>query len=223
MPCGRDDAIMTNMKRVAIHACAGLAVLAAAWAGAPPLAAQPAPQIGADGESEAATPPPAKTETRGEELDRLHGELAAATDASAAEEIVGRIQKIWARSGSDSMDLLLSRARSAMQAEDYARARIHLAALNRLAPEFAEGWNASATLRYLQEDYARAAIEIERVLALEPRHFSALTGLALIFEQTRRKESAMKTWREVEKLYPAFEKAQEAIERLSPEVDGREL
>ena len=149
--------------------------------------------------------------------------MAIEADPKKAEEIVGRIQALWAKSGSDSMDLLLGRARAAMQEEDFDRARAHLAALTRLAPDFAEAWNASATLRYLQKDYARSAAEIARVLAIEPRHFSALTGLALIFEQTKRDQAAMKTWREVEKLYPAFEKAQKAIERLAPEVDGRQL
>ncbi|MEM8753525.1 MAG: hypothetical protein AAGF90_11170, partial [Pseudomonadota bacterium] len=134
-----------------------------------------------------------------------------------------QIQAVWAQSGSDSMDLLLRRSREAIEAEKWDQARAHIAALTRLAPDFAEGWNASATYHYLREDYWSAAQDIERVLALEPRHFSAMTGLALILERTEQDAGALAAWREVQRLYPAFENAEKAIERLAPEVDGREL
>ena len=216
MPKGPSGAIITIMRRLAIRAA--FAAFAAACLGvsfaAAPALAQPAAQPGEEA--------PQPNETRAEKLDRLYGELQAATGKDA-EKIVEQIQTVWAKSGSDSMDFLLMRAKKAIAEEAYAKARIHLAALTRLAPDFAEAWNASATLRFLTQDYAEAVVEIERTLALEPRHFSALTGLALILEHTGRKEAAMKAWRQVQALYPDFPKAKEAIERLSPEVDGRDL
>lgn len=200
------------MRRHAIRAALALTLIGAPAA----VFAQPAAQEGEIAESQRAP------ETRDEKLERLYGELAAA-DPGDAKAIVEQIQGLWAKSGSDSMDLLLARAKKAMVEEEFAKARTHLAALLRLKPDFAEAWNTSATLRYMQEEYARAVTEIEHALALEPRHFSAMMGLALILEHTGRKESAMKAWRKVEEMYPTFDKAQEAIERLSPEVDGRDL
>ena len=203
---------MTIMRSLAIS----FALILGLGSAAP---AQPAAQLG----EEAPDAEVQRNETRKQRLNRLHQELKAAENPADAERIADLIQSEWAKSGSDSMDLLLTRAKKAMAQENFDAARVHLAALNRLAPDFAEGWNASATLRFMQEDFALSVLEIERALALEPRHFSAMTGLGLILEHTGDKAGALKAWREVAKLYPALERAQEAIERLTPEVDGREL
>ena len=207
------------MVQVAIRPAAYAALLCLAF-GAAPLSAQPA---AAPEELSPALAPAPETETREEALDRLFLELAAAEEEKAAEAIAEDIRRLWAKSGSDSMDFLLERTRKALTEKKYDRARMHVSALTRLAPDFAEGWNAAATLAYLQEDYGRAAVEIERALALEPRHFSALVGFAMILEKVERKQAALAAWREVERLYPALPRAKEAVERLAPEVDGRDL
>ncbi|WP_340107665.1 tetratricopeptide repeat protein [Pikeienuella sp. HZG-20] len=206
---------MLNMDRVAIRfIAAGLALGALL-----PMASAAQSAGGGAGADLAAAP---AIETRAEKLDRLFGELATAEPDEAA-KIAEEIRGVWARSGSDSMDLLLKRARSDMRLRRYDRARAHLSALTRLAPDFAEGWNAAATLAYLQEDFARAMADIERAVALEPRHFSALAGLAMVLERVGRPAAALKAWREIERLHPTLDKANEAIERLSPEVDGHAL
>ena len=119
------------------------------------------------------------------------------------------------------MDLLLQRVRAATSEKEYEKARAHVSALTRLAPDFAEGWNASATLYFIQEDYWLSVEHIQRTLELEPRHFGALAGLALILERTDRDAAALRTWEKVQAIFPGMERAQEAIDRLKPEVDGK--
>ncbi len=179
--------------------------------GAAPEVAAPQVEDGASGDATASR------------LDALYEQLGKIETEKQAEPVVAEIRSLWGRSGSDSMDLLLDRARKAMSEEDYPRATSHVRALTRLAPDFAEGWNASATLHYLQKDYWQAVEDIEAALRLEPRHFNALTGLALILEQVDRKAAALRTWREVTRLYPGLDAAREAIDRLAPEVDGRDI
>ncbi len=161
-----------------------------------------------------------RDETPAARLDRLFGALGNA-EGDAADRIADEITAVWARSGSASMDLLLSRARKATSEEDYEKARAHVSALTRLAPDFAEGWNASATLYFFQQDYWQSVEHIQKTLELEPRHFGALAGLALILERVDRDEAALRTWEKVQALFPGMERAQEAIDRLKPNVDGK--
>lgn len=170
--------------------------------------------------SDDAAPAIPKDETPEARLERLFGALAN-TEGDAADAIADEITSIWARSGSASMDLLLQRTRKATSDKDYDKARAHVSALTRLAPDFAEGWNASATLYFIQEDYWLSVEHIQKTLELEPRHFGALAGLALILERVEREEAALRTWEKVQALFPGMERAQEAIDRLKPEVDGK--
>lgn len=183
--------------------------------GAPPSEAGPITTDQAD-----AQPGIPDDETPEARLDRLFGALANA-EGDAADRIADEITSIWARSGSPSMDLLLSRARKATGEKSYDKARAHVSALTRLAPDFAEGWNASATLYFIQENYWQSVEHIQKTLELEPRHFGALAGLALILERTDRDAAALRTWEKVKALFPGMERAQEAIDRLKPEVDGK--
>ena len=76
-------------------------------------------------------------------LDPLFGRLKNA-DAADAPALEAKIRQEWSKSGSAAADLLLSRAKIAIDAGDQKAAMGHLTALTDHAPEFAEGWNLSA-------------------------------------------------------------------------------
>mgnify|MGYP003391531935 FL=1 len=158
----------------------GLAAPAVAQTLSPPeTASAPSP-----GE---ATPEASAAET----LDTLFSELAD-PDREDWQGVEGEIVRLWSRSGSDAMDLLLRRGNEAMQAEDYPLAIEHFSALIDHAPDFAEGWNARATTYFLMDEYSLAIADVEHVLALNPRHFGALAGLAFILEELNQPELALK-------------------------------
>ncbi len=89
-----------------------------------------------------------------------------------------------------------------------------------LAPDYAEGWNRRATLHFALKEYGRSISDIERVLELEPRHYGALSGLAVILQGLDRKEKSLETWYKVLEIYPANEQAQKAVIKLEDELAG---
>jgi tetratricopeptide (TPR) repeat protein len=139
------------------------------------------------------------------------------------ERIEGEITQIWSRSGSPAMDLLLRRGNEALEAEDYATALEHFTALTDHAPDFAEGWNARATTFYLMGEYSLSIADVERVLALNPRHFGALAGLGFIFEAMGETELALEALQAVQALNPNRPNIHEAVKRLQQATGEAEL
>ncbi|WP_310618834.1 tetratricopeptide repeat protein [Flexibacterium corallicola] len=152
------------------------------------------------------------------EIDRLFLELGNCEDDEQARKISGRLQKLFAISGSETVDLLMSRAGKAIKAENYEIALDLLDAVLRLAPNYVEGWNRRATVHYLREDFGKSVADIERALLLEPRHFPALSGLGMILRRMGKAEKALEVFLYVLKINPMQESAQEAVEALKKEV-----
>ena len=118
------------------------------------------------------------------------------------------------------MDLLLSRGRAAMSAGDNQAAIEHFSALIDHAPEFAEAYNARATAFYQADMYGPSLQDIRTVLAMNPRHFGALSGLALILEELGEQEEALDAYRAIEAIHPNRENLKDAIDRLEKAVGG---
>jgi tetratricopeptide (TPR) repeat protein len=70
------------------------------------------------------------------------------------------------------------------------------------------------------ENYGKSIADIERTLALEPRHYGALAGLAAILERLNRQEEALETWYRVLSVYPAMTSGQDAVIRLEEDLAG---
>jgi len=144
-------------------------------------------------------------------------------DTAEAMQIERELVLIWSRSGSDAMDLLLERGRRAMNAGEYQTAIEHLTALTDHAPEFAEGWNARATAYFHAGLYGPSISDIARTLSLNPRHFGAMSGLAIILEEIGDYQRALDVTRQVEAIHPARRGVSDAIQRLTRLLGGAAL
>jgi tetratricopeptide (TPR) repeat protein len=197
--------------------------------------AAPAPSEGGISDSGPEVPPKPKSKSgaqpqspaeevamRQARLDGLFGRLTQKDDPNW-DKVEGEIWLTWSQSGSPAMDLLLLRAGRAMGGGDSELALRHLDDLVRLAPDFAEGWNKRATVYFLLNEYGNSVADIERTLALEPRHFGALSGLGMILERVGDKKGAMRAYRRGLEIHPNLPGAAAGVERLSPDVDGRKL
>lgn len=165
--------------------------------------------------------PPATPEFRAELLEGLYAELAKAPDAARAETIVASIERLWASSGSPTADLLIQRAIAAFAAGQKGLAQRLLDAVVELQPDNPEGFNRRAYVYYAQQDYSRALGDLRRVLALEPRHFRAMEGLAQILRSMGEKKGALDAYKELLKAHPNSPGAGEVLKELTREVDGQ--
>ncbi len=155
-------------------------------------------------------------------LNQLFAALKTA-DESNWQAIEDGIWAEWSQSGSAAMDLLLERGRTAMAADAADAAVEHLTALVENAPDFAEGWNARATAWFQLGLYGPAMSDIARALALEPRHFGALSGLAVILEDTGDLERAAEIYAAALAIHPQRPDLREALERLEVELQGKSI
>lgn len=162
----------------------------------------------------------AADETPAEKRDRLFAELRKEPSDSKARRIAAGIERLWRKSGSATVDLLMLRAAEAMAEQKNTAAFDVLDQALVLDPGYAEAWNRRATLNFTTGAWGKSLADIEQTLAREPRHWGALMGLAMILERTGHKDKALETYLRVLAVYPALKSAQDAAGRLSEELVG---
>ena len=148
------------------------------------------------------------------EEDKLFAQLKAADSAEAAKPIEEKLSQLFRVSGSPSVDLLMSRAGSALSQADNGTARALVDALTHIAPHYAEGWRLRAHLQQGAGDDSGAMISLGRAVALNPRHFAAMTELAEMLEDYGDKAGALKLYRRALVLDPKMKVAAERQKAL---------
>jgi tetratricopeptide (TPR) repeat protein len=156
-------------------------------------------------------------------LDTLFDALKIAPDAESAKAIEDRIWALWMVSGSDTCNLLMGRVKAATDDKDFDLAVKLLDAIIALKPDYTEAWNRRATVHYLEKDYGNALADIREVLAREPRHFGALSGLGLILQEIGDDKDALEAYRRALAVDPHLEHIGDVIKTLREKVEGREI
>jgi tetratricopeptide (TPR) repeat protein len=206
------------MARPSSLIIAGLAVLAALPALAQPAPAPPGPRASKPPGKEQPPPPP-----RAATLDDLFERLLRTKDESEAKGITASIQRRWLRSGSDTADLLMSRAMQAVEAKDQALAIEILDRVVVLQPEWAEGWNKRATVFFMLGDVTRSMADIRETLAREPRHYGALAGLGIILQSNGDRKAAYEVFRKALALNPFLTDVKQQVQRLESELGEKDI
>lgn len=155
-------------------------------------------------------------------LDDLYDRLAQA-DAGQAPRIEGQIQTEWSKSGSPAMDLLLQRGYDAIEDGRPEVAIEHFTALIDHAPNFAEAYHGRATAYYLTGRYGPALDDLAHALDLNPRHFGAMRGFAVMLEELGRPEEALEVYKAALEIHPHLESVPESVARLEAELGGQPL
>jgi len=156
-------------------------------------------------------------------LDFLFGALKAAPDADSAKQVENRIWALWLASGSDTANLLMTRAKSAIDANDLDLAIELLDAIVKIKPDYIEAWNRRATIRYMRKEFGQSMEDIRQVLKLEPRHFGAMSGLGMILQEFGDEKRALDVFRRALEVNPHLPKIDEMVKSLREKVDGRDI
>jgi len=154
-------------------------------------------------------------------LDFLFGALKAAPDAESAKQVENRIWALWLASGSDTANLLMTRAKTAIDSKDLDLAVQLLDALIKIKPDYIEAWNRRATLHYMRKEYRASMEDIRQVLIREPRHFGAMSGLGMILNEFGDEKRALEVFRRALEVNPHLSKIDEMVKSLTEKVEGR--
>lgn len=147
--------------------------------------------------------PQARPPGQASERDWLFQALRTAPTEQLGRVVEDQIWWYWMRQAPDADSAAMMRAAQKRRtAYDYAGAIEILDKLVAHAPGWAAAWNERATVLFLQEHYDRALEDVARTLALEPRHFGALAGEALIYFRQGRAELAQKALRRAVAIDP---------------------
>ncbi|WP_243394448.1 tetratricopeptide repeat protein [Yoonia maritima] len=155
-------------------------------------------------------------------MHNLYQELLDADDGSYA-RIEQQIVTQWDKSGSPAMDLLLRRGQDALRDGQVDAAVEHFTALVDHAPHFAGGYFGRATSYYLLGMTGPALDDVQRVLQIEPRHFQAIDGLAVIMEELNRPEDALELYQMILAINPQSVVTKDSIVRLQLQLEGQAL
>lgn len=163
--------------------------------------------------------PPALT-TQADRIDALFTQLKREGDPDQAKAIADSIRLEWRDSGSATINLLMQQADKAVADNKDTAAFDYLDEVIQLNPDYVEGWNMRATLNFKEGNYKKSMSDINRVLAIEPRHFGAIAGMAAILTSYGRDEMALQAWQQFLDIYPAERRAQKALGDIADKLAG---
>ncbi len=138
--------------------------------------------------------------TEGEALTVLRGD-----DPVRAGRAAAALWQMWHQSGRRELDAALLEGIEAMQRGQLEQADAVFTRLIEAAPEFAEGWNKRATVRYMAKDYAGSIADCRETLARNPNHFGALSGQGLCHLALAEYREAAELFRRTLAVHPHLE------------------
>jgi len=112
--------------------------------------------------------------TEDEALAALKGD-----DAELAATAEALLWRTWCRSGDAEADRILRAGVEAMQRRSLQEAEALFTRVIELAPDFAEGWNKRATVRFMLKSFTASITDCQETVARNPHHFGAASGQGL--------------------------------------------
>lgn len=113
------------------------------------------------------------------EMEELFAQAQAASDFREGQAASDAMWEVWLRAPDAAAQEVLDRGMAARSSFNFVEAYAQFTKLTEYCPDYAEGWNQRAYISFLRKDYAAALIDLDRALALQPRHVAAQSGRGL--------------------------------------------
>jgi len=156
-----------------------------------------------------------------QKLSDLFAKLKASNSEADAKQLAAQIWALWHQSGDGDVDHLMRQARRTFRLGQNQAAIGLIDQALKLAPKYSEAWNLRATILFYMGRDTESVVDIERTLALEPRHFGALAGMTLINMRAKNWAGALKSLRIALKIHPFLNERNlmPRLEQLAKEQD----
>lgn len=139
------------------------------------------------------------------QLNDLFGQLQNYENQNEYDKIIKKIWNIWLKPEDIRIQEDFNKALFLIDKFQYNKSIIFLSNIIDKNPNFAESWNKRATVYYLIGDYENSIKDINQTLILEPRHFGAMDGLALIHIKLKEYKKAAKIYKKILEILPYSE------------------
>jgi len=166
---------------------------------------------------------PAPADQTDSRLKGLFSRLQTTKSASEAQLVEGSIWQIWLETKDAQLERKVAAGVVAINRGDLKTALTIFDDVVKRAPDYAEGWNKRATVHYMMDAFDKSVVDVARTLALEPRHFGALSGLGLIYHELGDDAKALKAMEKALELHPLMPGLRERIDSLREEVEGKAI
>ena len=154
------------------------------------------------------------SDERDNKLNQLFIELKVnqSNDAFIVEQ---EIWKLWSTHPTDiKLTARLEEGAEFVRTQQLSKAIEIFTEVIKLDQNWAEAWNKRATVFYMMGKFKQSQEDIDKVLALEARHFGALAGQGLVNIQLKNYEKAILSYQQVKEIYPSMQSPEIMIRRI---------
>lgn len=155
------------------------------------------------------------SEVRRKEQDQLFTDLRKASTPEKSHAIASRLRQSFVRTGSDSLDLMLRWAETALNQSREAEAQDYIDEVMAQRPDNATVWQLRARLHLRRNELAPALRDIRQAMILEPRNFDVLINYATLLRETGNRKGALRLYHQALSVYPMMKEAQDEMLKLT--------
>ena len=128
----------------------------------------------------------------------------------------------WCRSGDAEADRVFRAGVDAMQKGELELAETLFGKVIEMAPQFAEGWNKRATVRYVRQNFAGSIGDCQETLTRNANHFGASSGQGLCHMSLGEYREAAICFRRALQIHPHLNAVQQNLALAQSQASANE-